>query len=172
MRRDFYAEIGALDSVRGDVAEDRAIAAAAKARGSTIRLEYGRRLVRARVYSSLHEMWSGYSKTLFWATGHNTWKSLVVALALSLYALVPPAALLHALLHRDFPGRQSALRNAPLQLLPMLALRVAVCRQLGIPPIYAFTYPLGVAVGNAMLLFSLHRVLSGKGVRWKGRTYR
>jgi chlorobactene glucosyltransferase len=171
MRRDLYAHIGSLDSVRGDVAEDRAIAAAAKGTGNKVRLEYGRHLVRSRVYSTLPEMWAGYSKTLFWATGHDTLKTLVVALVLALYALVPPLALLHALLHRDFKGRDSALCNAPFQIVPMLALRVAVCRTLGIPPIYALSYPLGVTVGDAMLLFSLYRVLSGKGVQWKGRTY-
>lgn len=172
VKRDLYARIGDIEAVRSDVAEDRALAAAAKGLGCKVRLEYGRRLVRARVYSSLAEMWAGYSKTLFWASGHNTIKALAVALALSLYALAPPLSLVYALLNKDYAHRKTALHHAPLQMLPMLALRAAVCRQMGISPIYAFTYPLGVAVGNAMLLFSLYRVLSGRGVRWKGRTYR
>ena len=171
VRRDVYAQIGALDSVRSDVAEDRAIAVAAKARGHRIRLEYGRRLVSVGSHSSLREIWSSYTKTLFWATGRNTLKAVAVALALALYALIPPAALAHALLHQNFQGRQSALRHAPLQLLPMLLLRMAVCRKHGVPAIYALTYPLAVAMGDAMLLFSLYHVLSGKGVEWKGRTY-
>jgi hypothetical protein len=49
--------------------------------------------------------------------------------------------------------------------------RAAVCRQMGIPVRYAAAYPLAVAVGDAMLLYSLYRVRSGKGVQWKGRTY-
>jgi hypothetical protein len=53
----------------------------------------------------------------------------------------------------------------------MLLLRIAICRRMGIPRAYALTYPLGVIMGNAMLLFSLYKVVSGKGVRWKGRTY-
>jgi len=171
MKRELYARLGALDNVRGDVAEDRAIAAAARGEGYHIRLEYGRRLVLAHVYSSLSDMWAGYTKTLFWASGHNTLKTLAVALALALYALIPPAALLHALLHSSFPGRANALRYAPVQLLPMLALRAAICKQVGVPPAYALTYPLGVAIGDAMLLYSAYRVLSGKGVRWKGRIY-
>jgi glycosyltransferase involved in cell wall biosynthesis len=171
VRRDVYASAGSLDSVRGDVAEDRALAAAVKALGHNIRLEYGRDLVSAHDYASLREMWAGFSKTLFWATGRKTARTVVVALALALFALVPPIAFLHALLHRDFRGRRNALRNAPLQLIPMVALRVVVCRSLDIPAVYALTYPLAVLVGDAMLLTSLYRVLSGKGVRWKGRTY-
>jgi chlorobactene glucosyltransferase len=172
IRSDAYAAAGSLDSVRGDVAEDRALAAAVKALGYKIRLEFGRDLVSAHDYASLREMWMGFSKTLFWATGRNTVKTVAVALALALYALVPPSALVHALLHRNFKGRRNALRNAPLQIIPMIALRVAVCRSLNIPAAYALTYPLAVAVGDVMLLASLYRVLSGKGVRWKGRTYR
>jgi chlorobactene glucosyltransferase len=171
IRRVLYAQIGALHIVRTDVAEDRAIAAACKERGAMVRLEYGRNLVKARVYASLKEMWEGYSKTLFWASGHDVAKTLLVASALTLYALVPPLSLLYALLTQTYKARNVALKHAPAQLIPMLALRIAVCRQMGIPPTYALTYPLGVAVGNAMLLFSLYRVVSGKGVRWKGRTY-
>ncbi|HUP27484.1 MAG TPA: glycosyltransferase, partial [Chloroflexia bacterium] len=44
IRREIYSEVGALDSVRSDVAEDRAIAAACKERGYTVRLAYGRKL--------------------------------------------------------------------------------------------------------------------------------
>lgn len=171
IRRELYAKIGASHTVRTDVAEDRAIAAACKERGATVRLEYGRNLVRARVYSSLKEMWEGYSKTLFWASGHDAAKVLLVATALALYALVPPFSLLYALLNPAYKSRTAALKHAPLQLAPMLLLRMAVCRQMGIPPAYVLTYPLSVTVGNAMLLFSLYRVVSGKGVRWKGRTY-
>lgn len=172
IRRDLYRATGGLPQVRGDVAEDRALAKACKERGAKIRLMYGRRLVTSRVYNSLPDMWRGYSKTLFWASGHNTGKALLIVAALSLYALVPPLTLIYALVNRRYTTRTEALKQAPLQILPMLALRVAVCRQMKISPLYAFAYPLSVAMGNAMLLFSLYRVLSGRGVDWKGRNYR
>jgi hypothetical protein len=38
-------------------------------------------------------------------------------------------------------------------------------------PGYALTTPLGAAVFAAMMITSAFRVLSGKGVSWKGRTY-
>lgn len=172
VRPALYRATGSLEAVRSDVAEDRALAKACKERGATVRLVYGRKLVTSRVYSSLPEMWRGYSKTLFWASGHNAGKTLLVAAALSLYGLVPTFTLLRALVDSGYAARKEALKHAPFQLLPMLALRAAVCRQMGISPLYAFAYPLSVAVGNAMLLYSLYRVVSGKGVEWKGRNYR
>ncbi len=171
VKRDIFSKYGALERVRGDVAEDRALAAAMKQDSSIVRLEFGRALVNARVYSSLGDMWKGYTKTLFWASGHNTVRTLGVVLALSLYALFPLASLAKRLASRS-ARREIACAHAAIELLPMLAVRIAVCRQMGVPARYALTYPLGVAVGNAMLLFSMYRVLSGKGVSWKGRTYR
>ncbi len=172
IKRDLYGAMGGLEEVRSDVAEDRALAGASKSRGYSVRLEYGRKLVQARVYSSLREMWGGYSKTLFWASGRDLPKAVAVGLALAMYALLPPLALAYALMRSKYPMRRQALAHAALQIVPMLAVRGAVCRQVGIPAVYALTYPLGVAVGDAMLGFSVYRVLSGKGVVWKGRTYR
>lgn len=172
IRRAAYAAGGRLPEVHGDVAEDKALAAALKSRGYKVRLEYGRKLVRARVYSTLPEIWSGYTKTLFWASGHNVSRTLVVVAALSLYVLVPVGSLFFAFFRKGYGGRRIALAHAPLQLLPMLALRGYVCRQVGIGTAYALAYPLSVLMGNAMLLYSLFRVVSGKGVEWKGRLYR
>ncbi|MDQ3928292.1 MAG: glycosyltransferase, partial [Chloroflexota bacterium] len=172
MRPELYRRVGATEPVGSDVAEDRALAAACKASGATIRLDYGRRLVSTNVYDSFRSMWRGYSKTLFWATGHDTTHALSVAFALGFYAFAPLIDLMRGLATHESQVRASRIRNATLQLVPMLLLRAAVCRQLGIPIRCAATYPLSVVVGNSMLLYSLYQVLSGRGVGWKGRTYR
>jgi chlorobactene glucosyltransferase len=172
VRRDQYGKVGNLPHIRSDVAEDRAIASEIKASGGSVRLEYGRALVHARVYTSLAAMWEGYSKTLFWATGHNAPRALIVALALGLYAVLPVAALADAIVHPNRPGRGRALAFGVLQIAPMLAVRAWVCHKLDVPLWYAVTYPLAVTVGDAMLLFSVYRVISGRGVSWKGRIYR
>jgi hypothetical protein len=49
--------------------------------------------------------------------------------------------------------------------------RAQVARGIGISPWYGFTLPLGAAVFAAMMFTSTWRVLSGKGVTWKGRMY-
>jgi chlorobactene glucosyltransferase len=171
VRRDLFGEFGKLEGVRGSVVEDRALARTLKERGYNVRLQYGRKLVSARVYSSLGDMWNGYTKTLFWASGNSVPRVLGVVLALSVYALTPVMTLGRALLCADRARRRRLIAHAIMQVAPMLALRAAVCRLMGMPGVYALTYPLAVVVGNAMLLYSMYRVMSGKGVEWKGRVY-
>ncbi|HSK87448.1 MAG TPA: hypothetical protein VK880_03785, partial [Anaerolineales bacterium] len=50
--------------------------------------------------------------------------------------------------------------------------RARVATGMGISPWYAFTLPLGAGVFAAMMFMSTWRVLSGKGVMWKGRMYK
>lgn len=171
MRPELYRRTGADEAVRSDVAEDRALAAACKAVGATVKLLYGRRLVTTEAYGTLALMWRSYTKTLFWATGRKTGRALLAAACLSFYALVPTAGLVRALCATSGSARARGLRQAALRLLPMMVLRAAVCRQAGVPVRYAATYPLAVTVANSMLLYSLYRVRSGRGVGWKGRTY-
>jgi chlorobactene glucosyltransferase len=65
-----------------------------------------------------------------------------------------------------------AILHAALQIVPSIALRAWIARTLGMPVRYAPLYPLSVLMGNAILLYSIYRTRSGRGVRWKGRTYR
>jgi chlorobactene glucosyltransferase len=171
VRPNVYREVIACPEIRSDVAEDRAIAAALKSQGRTVRLEYGEKLVHARVYSSLREMWAGYSKTVFWASGHNTPRTIGVALALLFYAFAPFLTLAGAYFKPTARQRRRSLVHGLAQILPSMLLRVLVNKRLGVPAVYAFAYPLAVVVGDAILLDSLYRVVSGKGVTWKGRLY-
>jgi chlorobactene glucosyltransferase len=172
VRRDAYARHGARPEVRGNVAEDRALAFAVKRDGGTVRLEHGERLGTVEPYSTLSDAWNGYSKTLYWAADRNTLRTFAAVLALEMYAHLPWWSFLRALFSERTTHRRAALAHAPLQLLPMLAVRLAVCRLMHVPGRYALAYPLGVLVGNAMLLHSWWRSRSRQGVSWKGRSYR
>ncbi|HEY5157055.1 MAG TPA: hypothetical protein VII93_03725, partial [Anaerolineales bacterium] len=45
-------------------------------------------------------------------------------------------------------------------------------RAMKIPVWYAWTIPLGAGIFAAMMFASTWKVLSGRGVTWKGRTYK
>jgi hypothetical protein len=53
----------------------------------------------------------------------------------------------------------------------LITTRARVARSMDISPWYALTTPLGAAVFAAMMITSAFRVISGKGVTWKGRLY-
>jgi hypothetical protein len=58
------------------------------------------------------------------------------------------------------------------QVVPLLALKRRVDSALGLPWAWTFTYPLGMLLFSLILLDSLRRLLTGKGVTWKGRAYK
>jgi len=53
----------------------------------------------------------------------------------------------------------------------LVYMRAKVAKTMNISPAYALTTPLGAGVFGAMMLTSAWRVVSRKGVTWKGRTY-
>jgi chlorobactene glucosyltransferase len=56
-------------------------------------------------------------------------------------------------------------------LTPLLAYRSWLNRQMHVPLRYIFTHPLAGAVFTGILAQSTWRILSGKGVDWRGRQY-
>ncbi|HLH60073.1 MAG TPA: glycosyltransferase [Ktedonobacteraceae bacterium] len=58
-----------------------------------------------------------------------------------------------------------------LELLPLLAYKNWVDRELRVPWYYALTFPLAGAIFEGILAQSAWRVLTGRGVDWRGRRY-
>jgi hypothetical protein len=44
-------------------------------------------------------------------------------------------------------------------------------QEVGVRGWYAWTLPLGALLLNALLCYSAYRIISGRGVSWKGRVY-
>ena len=176
LRRAVYDALGGWAAVRGEVAEDWALARYVKGAGYHLLMAQGRALVRARVYAGLGDLWAGYSKTLFPAGGRSLGRVVGVIVLLTLYGVLPPLRLLWAvlrLLRHSQPSAsdQERLALALAQVGPLLAVRAGLSRSLGLSPWLALTYPLAVLLGDAMLLWSAWRYRSGRGMTWKGRRY-
>ena len=58
-----------------------------------------------------------------------------------------------------------------LELLPLLTYKHWVDKELRVPWYYAFTYPLAGALFEGILAQSAWRILTGRGVDWRGRQY-
>jgi chlorobactene glucosyltransferase len=179
LRRAAYDRVGGQAAVRGAIAEDRALARRMKAAGAHLRMAHAPELVRCRVYADLPTMWRGFGKTLFPAADRNLARVLLVVAALTLYGVAPWGRLVGGLIAAARSGAPPAHRaagqrhivHALAQLGPQWLVRAWIARRLGLSPLYAFTYPLAVLLGNGLLLWSATRYLRGRGPAWKGRRY-
>jgi len=181
IRREVYDAVGGIQRVKDKIAEDLEFAEVVKREGYNLRIAEGMHLMSVRMYTSLGEIWEGWSK--------NTVLSFKGRPAVALLAVFGVFALTLMPFLLGFWARR-VLRTAGTRgnrsdwvaavwttliaawgtLIPF-AYRRRIDRTLGIHPGWAFTQPLGAAAMSAIMLSSLVRLLRGKGVVWKGRTY-
>lgn len=175
VRRSVYAATGGHAAVRGRIDEDKALAERVKRAGFRLVLADGRTLARTRMYTSFPEIWEGWTKNIFLGMRGRLSLLLFGALVGLLGALALPLWLAGGIAW--FAARGGWLpaviaAQAGLLWAYLLWLRARVAVAMGIPPLYALSLPLGALVFTAMLSASAFRVLSGRGVTWKGRLYK
>ena len=168
--RETYLKAGTHEAVRGEVAEDLALAQRYADAGLRIWFAFAENLMETRMYTGLAHLIEGWSKNLYLGgrrsfPGEPVLQALVpVALSLAMgFWLVPPLMLIASLV-------------LPSLFLPALTATcisvlfwAGVSLSMRIPPWYALAYPAGAAVALWIVLRSTWR---GAGrVEWKGRTY-
>lgn len=163
-----YDALGGHEALRGEIVEDVAFARRLKADGRfRLLLAEGEAHVRVRMYTNFRELWEGFTKNMYLGAKGDV-KALAGAAALLALLSVVPAALAVDGAARKRPWR--ALEGV-LTLATGIAVEAYGLRKTGIPNRLAWFAPVGYAVTGAILLNSTLRVLSGRGVAWRGRTY-
>ncbi len=177
IKRSVYDAIGGHGSVKDQIVEDKAIAEQVKWNGYRLIVADGMKVARTRMYTSLPEMWEGWTKNIYlglrdrpsliWLGVFGAFLALFVAIILPLW---PVLGLLWYFKNGGWLGLTVLLESLLLWMY-VIKMRVRVAQKMEISPWYAFTLPLGAAVFAAMMITSAVRVISGKGVTWKGRMY-
>lgn len=177
IKRAVYDAIGGHASVKDQIVEDKAIAEHVKWNGYRLIVANGYAVARTRMYTTLAEMWEGWTKNIYLGLSDRPslmWLGVFGAFILLIAALVLPlwplAGILWFLNGGSWPAMTVILQSLLLWAVVIYA-RARVASGMGISPWYALTLPVGAAVFAAMMVASTWKVLSGKGVRWKGRTY-
>ncbi len=174
IQRKVYDRIGGHTSVKDRVDEDKAIAILVKHAGFRLVLADGRKVASTRMYTSLPEMWEGWTKNIYLGLLDRLWLLLLGAILGLIVSFVLPLWLLGGLFWLTSTGGLMAAVVAGEAIVLwgyLLWKRLQACRAFGIPGRYAFTFPLGALIFTAMMLTSAFNVLSGHGVIWKGRRY-
>jgi chlorobactene glucosyltransferase len=178
IRRSVYDAIGGHASVKDQIVEDKAIAEQVKWNGHRLMVANGYTIARTRMYTSLPEMWEGWTKNIYLGLSDRPALALLGAFGafLSLVAalVLPLWPLLGFVWYLQGGGWMSLAVIAQSLLLWTVVIRARawVASSMGISPRYALTLPLGAGVFAAMMFTSTWRVLSGQGVTWRGRKYR
>lgn len=177
IKRAVYDAIGGHASVKGNIVEDKAISEQVKWNGYRLIVADGHAVARTRMYTSLPEMWEGWTKNIYLGLSDRAgllWLGVFGALIALLAALFLPVWPLLGIRWMIKCGGWMATTTIVESLLfwaYVIYARTRVARKMEISPWYAFTTPLGAAVFAAMMITSAFRVLTGKGVTWKGRSY-
>ena len=177
IKRSVYDAIGGHASVQDQIVEDKAISEQVKWNGYRLIVANGYSVAKTRMYTSLPEMWEGWTKNIY--LGLSEQPSLLLlgvfgAFILLVAALVLPLWPLSGIYWYFQGGGWLALTVLIESLILwtiVIQVRARVAIGMGISPWYAFTLPLGSAVFAAMMFTSAWRVISGRGVVWKGRIY-
>jgi chlorobactene glucosyltransferase len=166
--RPAYDELGGHEALRAALVEDVEFARRIKRDGRfRLLLAGGEEIVRVRMYRSLPEIWDGFTKNMYVGARGDLGTLAGATLVVVSLSVVPAALALDALV-RKRPLRAC---EALLCLANGSAIAARGFRYTRLPRRLAWWAPVGYAFCGAIMLNSTLRVLSGRGVVWRGRRY-
>jgi chlorobactene glucosyltransferase len=166
--RESYEAVGTHQVVRGEVAEDLALAQVFQRAGRRIHFAFAERLMETRMYHSLPHLVEGWSKNMYLGgrrsfPENRVLRALVPVMlaAAFIFWLVPPVAL--AL------GGGGLVPAAVAATALSAVFWMTISSSMQIPAWYGLLYPLGALVGLYIGLRSTWR--GARRVEWRGRVY-
>jgi len=177
IKRSVYDAIGGHESVKDSIVEDKDISIQVKSNGYRLIIADGMKLVRTRMYTSLPEMWEGWTKNIYLGLRDQTgllWLGVFGAFLTFIACIFLPIWPLLGIIWFSNGGGEMAIGVVVESLLLwsyLIFIRTRVATKMEISSWYALTLPLGAGIFGAMMLTSAWNVISRKGVTWKGRVY-
>ena len=175
IRRDVYMAVGGHEAIKDKIVEDFALAKLVKGNGYRLRVARGRHLIRTRMYRNLKEIWEGWTKNIFLGIDKNWGRLILGIIMLSLRGLLPFLLLIQSLLAISRGASGPIHVVICLESLWLVFLNVYLYREgtkaYAIPAYYAFLFPISATAFIGIMISSTYKIVSGKGVVWKGRRY-
>lgn len=175
IKRSVYESVGGHMAVKERIDEDKAIAVVVKRAGYRLVVADGRKAATTRMYTSLAEMWEGWTKNIYLGLRDRPGLLLFGVFIGLVVSIVLPVWLVGSLAWLALSGGLTAgvvTVEAIVLWSYLLWMRRQACQAFGISAGYALTFPLGAFIFTCMMIASAYNVLSGRGVSWKGRRYR
>lgn len=163
-RREVLEKIGGFESVKAEVAEDLKLAEILKNEKYKLRIDYAD-FIETRMYSGFREIWQGFTKNLFSGMKFSIAKTVFGSISILIFGVLPLFFALAFLLFGNFALFLPLFTSYIFQVLIFFFINLKWRGNI----FFAFLTPIGLALFLAILANSTIKVLSGKGVNWKGR---
>lgn len=175
IRKEAYEKIGGNEAVKNEVVEDVELAKKFRAGGYSVQFLNGTRIYSTRMYDSLKEIRTGWTRIFTYLFNKNA-AAILHKIFLFLYFSIFPFVVLAA--EKFFWLRGSTHFDLKLFILSgIVSMWIILIRFFGnkflkANPWYAFLHPLGSAVMVWILAECLERVLFNKPSAWRGDLHR
>jgi chlorobactene glucosyltransferase len=172
IRRSVYFAVGGHAAVRGEICEDKALAARVKRGGRRFRLLGAERLARTRMYTDLASLREGLAKNATEIIGDSfdTMAASAAAMVLAWAAPIVPALTLWAAINNPTAATTAGTGLAWLGSAAVLGVQFGTVRYFRIPWHFALLFPLAYTAVAALAWHSAALRRRGR-VGWKGRFY-
>jgi len=174
-RRSAYEDIGGHEALKNEIVEDLLLARRIKEKGFRLLWVLAPELMSLQMYSSLKEIWHGWSKNFFKSMDEKVALAALAWIGVFWLFLLPWAFLPWAawkVVAGPVPAQAFILfLLASATLLAHLLQRRWIASTYGLTASSVYLQPLGALVVLGILINSTVKTRRGGGLQWKGRTY-
>ncbi len=163
VRRRALQRIGGIESVRGALIDDVALARAVK-KGGRIWLGHATGARSVRPYPGVADIWRMVTRTAYVQLRHSLWLLAGTTVAMAITWIVPPVAVL--------TGHGLAVVCGLVAWMLLSVSYLPTLRRYNQSPLWAPLLPLIAGFYMAATIASAANHYAGRGVAWKGRAYR
>lgn len=170
-RRDAYQAIGGHEAIAGSIVEDLSLARAIKTHKLRLVLADGHRLVSCKMYGSLMELWSGFTKNFYASFSYSIARLGAFLLMNAAVYLLPFSLLILYFLTDPLSERLPIAAMLTFQVTTPFVMRAALALRHPTSKLSLALHPVAITVMIMIGCNSMIKIVSGQGVNWKGRAY-
>ncbi|MBI4851938.1 MAG: glycosyltransferase [Acidobacteria bacterium] len=163
-----YQEINGHKAVSKSIIEDIDLAKTIKKAGKNLVLGDGNLLVSCQMYNSLRELWKGCTKNLFACFSYSLINLFIFTLLYLALYIWPFIALV---IYQKIEAQTEFLILILVQILLIYMIRILLARRHCATSFSLLLHPVAILIFLANSFYSTYRVITGRGVEWKDRTY-
>jgi chlorobactene glucosyltransferase len=168
-KRQAYDKIGGHGEVKHALVEDVWLARKIKERGLRLIIADGKEMAEIRMYSNFREIWNGFSKNIF--AGFNFSAPMLFAVNIAFFGLFFLPFVFWFVNLFYFSDFNQIILLLTVQVVVLYLIKTLLAFRFNLGILSTVLHPLGALLIPIIAVNSWRWIASGRGARWKDRTY-